>query len=179
MKYLSLLFIAVLISCSGSKKTVSSQQVETLKNMVAQKHFQITSDRANPVATSSTIVIANSGLLPAGSNAGMINLIGNNNYLTVKGDTVTAYLPYFGERYSGSNYDTETAIKFDGVPEDYTETYEEGKQRYKINFSIRDKGETYDVTLLLFPNLNSVIDVNTLRRSAISYYGEVTSLKED
>jgi len=94
---LSLLLFCAL-SCSTSKNAATDEDIKALKDLVDSKAFTIESDWANPQVTSATQQVLNSGILEPGSNAGGINLIGNSNFLTISGDSIKSYLPYFGER---------------------------------------------------------------------------------
>ncbi|MAP55330.1 DUF4251 domain-containing protein [Altibacter sp.] len=179
MKYLlTIILAAVLISCGTSKDgTAYAESAKVLDALVAAEAFQIESDVANPMVTSGLNALSNSGLLPAGSSAGRINLIGNSNFLRVEGNEVSAYLPYYGERRTGASFDNKSAIEFDGEPYSYTVSKDEAKNRYTIKFEITEKNETYSVILTLFPNLKSSIDINSSNRTSIRYDGRVEAIK--
>ncbi len=150
---------------------------QQLNELVANKSFVIESDQALPMATNSLNSISNAGLLPPGSSASQINLIGNPNYLKVMGDSVAVYLPYFGERQMGGGYDNDgPGIKFEGVPQDMKINKDDEKHRYDIQFKMRDDSETFNVNIVLFPNLSSMINVNSSQRFPIRYSGHVSAL---
>ncbi len=165
-----------IVGCASSKVSEATNN-QILDSLVAKKNFQIESQTAYPQVTSSLISIANSGLLPPGESAGMINLSGNPNYLKMKGDSITAYLPYFGERQMGANTrNNNTGIKFDDISKEYS--VEKGKNNsYIIRFTIPDKknrNEIYNITLQLYPNMRSDIRVNSSQRSQIRYRGTIS-----
>ena len=177
-----LLFTAIAVmSCgSHSKKTVSQAQSQQLDDLMANKSFEIVSDWASPLATSSLNSVANAGLLGPGSNAGHINLIGNSNYLRIEGDSVSAYLPYFGERQMGGGYDSDNGnIQFEGIPEDYEISQDEQTKRYEISFKIRRKAENFTVRAILMPNLSSTVNVNSSQRFPIRYQGKVSKISKE
>jgi hypothetical protein len=160
-----------------SKNTLSETKV--LDDLVASKMFEIESDWALPLATNSLNSIANAGLLPPGSSANRISLVGNPNYLKIHGDSISAYLPYFGEQQMGAGYTSEGgAVQFNGVPISYEAIKDEKRQRYEINFRIRNKTETYTVNLSLFPKKVSVINVISTHRFTIRYEGRVGPLSK-
>lgn len=147
---------------------------------MSTEHFEIRSDWALPLATNSLNSIANAGLLPPGSSAGQISLIGNANYVKVVGDSLSVYLPYFGERQMGGGYDSDGAgIEFEGVPEKMEITKNEEKQRYDIRFEFEDDAENFTVSLSLFPNLTSTISVNSSQRFPIRYSGAVKAISKN
>lgn len=174
------IFGGILMSCGSSSKTMGSKaESQQLDELVFKKSFEIKSDRAMPMATSSLNSISNAGLLPPGSSASQISLIGNPNYLKVMGDSVAVYLPYFGERQMGGGYDNDgPGIQFEGVPEDMEIKKDDEKQRYNIRFKMTDDAETFNVNMTLFPNLNSMINVNSSHRLPISYSGQVSPISE-
>jgi len=176
--YLVILISGFLIGCGTSSKTVTSKvQIKQLEDLVASKSFQIESDWAMPLMTNSMNSISNAGLLPVGSSGSQISLIGNSNFLKVEGDTIAAYLPYYGERQMGAGYSGNTsAIQFKGIPENYEVTDDERTQSKKISFNINNKTESFRVFMTLSPNLSSNITVNSSQRFSIRYRGYVEEL---
>ncbi len=174
-KHVAVLFAGITIGCGSSSKTVSSiAQIQQLEELVTSKSFQIQSDWAMPLMTNSMNSISNAGLLPIGSTGNMISLIGNTNFLKMEGDTISAYLPYFGERQMGGGYsNNDNAIQFKGIPKNY-EVMEDKKSGSKeISFNINNRTESFRVFITLSPNLSSNINVNSTERFSIRYRGEV------
>lgn len=170
------LFGGAVMSCGSAKTMGTEAKRQRLDELVSKKSFIIESDRAMPMATNSLNSISNAGLLPPGSSASQISLIGNSNYLKIMGDSIAVYLPYFGERQMGGGYDNDgPGIKFEGIPEDMEINKDEGKQRYDIRFKMTDDSETFNVNVTLYPNLNSMINVNSSQRFPIRYSGEVSA----
>ncbi len=168
------------IGCSSSQNTsTSTTKSKLLDDLVAQKSFQIESDQANPLVSGSLNTIANSGLIPPGSTVGTINLIGNPNYFKVKGDSITMYLPYYGEQQMAGAYNNrDVGIEFNGVPYRVEITKNERRNTYKLNYHIRNNTEVYKVFVTLFPNLTSTIRINSNQRTPIGYKGRVSKLSE-
>ena len=173
MRIFYITFISfIFIGCSSTQKaSYTEADTEALKNLVEAKSFEIESTWAVPQTTNSINSIGASGLLPPGSTANRINLIGNANHLRMEGDSVSAYLPYFGERQFSGGYATNNAIVFEGVPENYKVSKNKKNQNYKISFQINDKTESYKVTVLIYPSLNSSIRVTSSQRFPITYTG--------
>lgn len=164
---------AVIFGCTASKNTDSTAQTKDFKKVMETKAFSFTADWANPMATQSLNSIANAGLLPPGSNAGSIQLNGTSNFLKVEGDTVSANLPYFGERRFGGGYGSNTGIEFKGVPTSYDQAYNTDKNRFDITFLISEDMEAYNVTLTVFANKTANVIVNSNQRNPIRYAGHV------
>jgi len=171
------LTLTVLIGCGASNKIVEpSVQSKALDEMVSSKQFKFEAEWARPIATNSLNSIVNSGMLPPGNNASQINIMGNGSYFKMEGDSVSADLPYFGERQMGGGYDSDTGIKFEGVPVDLKIEKDEAKQRYDIRFQIKKKSEVYRVQLEIFPSLKGNMSVMSSQRFAIRYDGTLTEM---
>ncbi|WP_159025647.1 DUF4251 domain-containing protein [Aquimarina sp. Aq78] len=181
MKTLFLILTScLLISCGSSQNLeVSTEESKALDELVAQKKLEIISDWAAPLANSSLNALSNSGLFPAGSTANNINLIGNFNHFRILGDSISVYLPYYGERRISAGFNNRNNnIEFDGVPEDIMVTYDEKKQRYLMKFGIRNATEWLRVSVTLYPNLRSDIMIQSNHRTSIRYRGKVLKLEE-
>ncbi len=158
-----ILFIAsiFLISCGTTQTITEESQMSEVKQWAMDKNFTIESEWAFPL------------------RGNQINLIGNPNYLTVKQDTVSAFLPFFGQRQSGNIMNNEGGIKFEGAPEAYQMIYNQKKQSSVITFKISEKGEHYQVTLTLYDNKNSTININSSQRDLMRYEGTVSARAEE
>lgn len=179
MKLFLFIPFLLLLGCSSSKNVMETNtKSKALDELVTKKHFKIISDWASPRASSGLNSVANSGLLGVGNSGTRINLIGNTNFLKIEGDTLTADLPYYGERQMGGGYTSETGIKFKGVPKVYQETKDSSSQQHRITFQISEGTESFGVSITLFPNWSSLIVVNSSQRSAISYQGNVQEISD-
>ncbi|KKL81341.1 hypothetical protein LCGC14_1995700 [marine sediment metagenome] len=166
-------------SCSSSKKPITNDSgMQKLNELITTNQFEILSDWAMPLATASMNSLANSGLLPPGSSASQINLIGNSNYVKIMGDSLSVYLPYFGERQMGGAYNTNgPGIGFEGIPERMEVTKNEDKQRYDILLKIDNDSENFTLNIGLYPNFKSTINVTSSKRFPIRYSGSVQAIE--
>ena len=155
-------------------------QSQRLDELVSERHFVIRSDKAMPMATASLNSISNAGLFPPGSSASQISLIGNPNHVKVMGDSVAIYLPYYGERQMGGGYNSDgPGIELEGVPDVMEITKNGEKQRYTIQIEMKKATERFDIEVILFPNRNSIISVNSSQRFPIRYSGTVQEIPDD
>ncbi len=159
MKYIIILCSLLVMSCGTANKPLTENQTSQVRQWVNDKEFTIESQWAIPFAGS------------------QINLIGNPNYLTFKGDSVSAYLPFYGERRSGYALDG-GGIEFEGEPKNLQTLYNQKKQSSVLKFDISEKGEHYQVTVTLYDNKKSIITVNSSQRDMMRYNGEVEALPE-
>jgi len=171
------LMALILVSC-GSSKNADATTNKELNEWIADKSFEIESNFAMPTNTTAVNAVLNSNLLGPGMSSGQINLIGNPNYLRIKGDSIYADLPFFGERRMGGGYgQSDGGINIAGLAKDYKVTTKRGM--YIITFSARDKKGTegYNFILNLSPSLTANFSVNSTQRTTIQYRGDVAALK--
>ncbi len=171
-----------LLGCGTTHKGTMANQEEkqALETLMASGEFEINPQWARPLATSSLNAIANSGLLAQGSTTTQINLTGYAAYFRVIGDSVSAYLPYYGERHMVTGYGTSnSAIQFAGVAEDFELVAATDKQGYRLNFSLANGTESYSIAAKILPGMYSTINVNSSHRLAISYTGEVAAYSKE
>lgn len=164
------------LSCKSSKSKFTDSQIKTLETLVEKRNFTIESDWAYPQVSTAMQQVLNSGILQPGNAAGAISLIGNSNFLTITGDSITSYLPYFGERQMSVDYGgRDSAIQLKGLIENYTE--EKGKNNVSIlKFDANSKSENFRVSIRLFPNLKSEIIILGATRFPISYAGRIEAI---
>jgi hypothetical protein len=167
------LFLALLaLSCGPSKRTVApTAQSQRLDSLVEAQRFQITVQWAQPLLTNSMAQVLNSGLMPPGSNVARIDLQGTGYFLALEGDTVSASLPYYGERQRGGGYGSSEGIVFKGPAKELQLEKEESRQSHQVNFSISEKGESFQVWLSLLPNGRATAQINSSDRFSIGYEG--------
>lgn len=181
MKIYFIILGLLFVSC-GSKKTVAIQEQEYLDlgQLVEEKNFNIISNWALPMLTSGMMAVSNAGLLPPGSNIGRIDISSSRNHLKIVGDSISAYLPYYGERQMGGNYNAaNSGIEFNGVPITYEVHQNTKKKFYAIRFTIAEKSEKYQVNLVLLPDLSCSISVSSSQRNSIMFYGHAKRLGEE
>ncbi|SRR5690606_11256246 len=169
----------VFFNCGPSQKTNSTDNW-ILNNLITDQTFEIESRWAQPMTTNAYNQAVN-GLLPPGSTTGQINLMGNANYLKMVKDSVSAFLPYFGERQMGGKYGgANGGIEFAGVPKDLNITSTE-KNGYNIQFTINDKenhSENYKVYIQIFQDLNANMVISSSQRLSIRYRGVAMPLQK-
>ncbi|WP_255610449.1 DUF4251 domain-containing protein [Robertkochia aurantiaca] len=154
--------------------------MEKLHELVESMNFEIRANYAAPLPSQGFQAAVNSGLLWPGNTASRINIQGTPNYLIMKGDSVKADLPYFGERQMSAPYGArDIGITFDGPARDLEVSFDKDKERYNISFSASKKTESYKINLILFPNLNASVWVNSSQRFSIGYQGNVKQIESE
>ncbi len=108
-----------------------------------------------------------------------INLIGNSNYLRIQNDSVYAYLPFFGERYSGGGYGDSGPIEIAELIENYKVELCEKKNRIDIKFSSKNQTERFEIQLTIFGGNNGTVYVSSNQRSRMNYDGEFGPIRTE
>ena len=172
MRLFILLVFSVLVGCTSSKDLAkNAEKAKKLEQYLENNDFQVVSNWAQPLATNGYNAL---NLLPRGSSANRISLTNTDNHLIRKGDSVSLYLPYFGTQQTSSSrvFNSDNGgIQFEGVPEDYTQDFNEKKKFYTIQFTFRKGSESYKVTVKLFKSLRAEIYVDSTHRTSILYQG--------
>lgn len=167
-----------IISCVSSKSNATAEEIVALETLINNKNFKIESNWAYPRNTMAMQQVLNSGLMQPGNSSGAISLIGNFNFLTISGDSISSYLPYYGERQMQVAYGGgDSAIQFNGLLEDYN-IVKNKNNSYTVSFHSKSNSEGFDGNITIFPNLKSEIILNSTSRFSIQYSGEVVSEKQ-
>lgn len=171
--------VLVLASCGSASQKDATSNPE-LNELINKREYTIESNFAMPLGTTAVNAVLNSGILGPGSTSNQISLIGNYNFLTIKGDSIKADLPYYGERRMGGGYNSSnTGITIDGLLRDYE--VETKKGMYIIRFKAKDTqgNELYNIIVNMSPNMVTNLSVNSSQRTNIQYRGEVEAIKEE
>lgn len=171
--------VIIMLSCKAPKSVANQEEIDFLKTIVKKQMFTIESIWAYPQVTNAMQQVFNSGLMQPGSNAGAISLIGNSNFLTISGDSISSYLPYFGERQMQVAYNgDDSAIQFSGVLDSY-KAIKNKDNSYSISFQATSNSESFRVSIRLYPNLKTDMTFNGNSRFPISYSGSLEPIDAD
>lgn len=171
-------FCLLLLAGCKSSSTTSESERQWLANQMDSKELKAEFDFVLPMTTNSLVQLGNAGMFPAGSNAGRISLLGNQGRFTMKGDSVIADLPYFGERQLGGSYNPkDVGINFKGVADDLVIEKNKKNNGYEIQFDIGSttSSEQFRVNLFIFPNKTARMSVNSNQRFRVGYEGSLVS----
>ncbi|ETN95856.1 hypothetical protein P278_15780 [Zhouia amylolytica AD3] len=175
-----LITLVLVYSCGSTQSAVSESDMAALSDLVEGRKFRIESDWADPTVTRAMMQVG--AILGPQNSVARINLIGNDNYLEVRGDSVKSDLPYFGERQMGGGYNTnDIGIKIDEVARDMELHYLDSKKKYKMSFKAGnvDTNESYNVVIEIFSNKKTSIIVTSTERNSIRYEGTIMPLLEE
>jgi len=152
VKILAVVFLTVAAFSCGSTRQLTVDQQYQLKEAIGNRDFKVDVNRAYPLSGRS------------------INLT-SPYALTVKGDSIKSYLPYFGRAYS-IPYGGGEGLNFEGKINNYT--VESGKKNATvITMDITSSDDRINYVVQIYPNGVASIYVTPQNRQAISFDGEV------
>jgi len=96
--------------------------------------------------------------------------------LTLAGDRVISYLPFFGRSYGAIPYSGEGGIKFTSTDFDYS--IKESKKAWKITILPKDVHEVQRIYLDVSKGGYATLRVSSTNRSNISFYGVIEKPKQ-
>ncbi len=177
---LALATLMLLAACASSKKQrYTAEELAAFKSFLDSKDYVFKARWANPLASQGLNTIANAGLLAPGNTAGRIDLFNNNNTMEIKGDTVVANLPFYGERRIGVSYNPrDIGITFEEEPKDFEIVFDEKRQGYTMNFVVNNGTENYNVSGIFFPDRSGRVFINSTQRQGIGFSGELVPAEE-
>lgn len=153
---IAILCILVVTGCSSVRSTVRSEAdaavAAGIERMIDQRLYKVNFTRAYPASAPS------------------FNLR-DVYYISVIGDRVESYLPYFGRAWS-IPYGGGEGLHFEAPITGYTDQVGRKGQR-TITFSARTREDIYDFTLVVWPLGGSNLIVRPHNRQSISFGGEV------
>lgn len=99
--------------------------------------------------------------------------------LTLNGDSVEAYLPYFGRAYVASYGSNDSGIKFKEKASLKKVSQEEKNGLCRYEISVSTTHEKYELLLEVGKSGYASLIVNSLNRQTISFSGELGAVETD
>lgn len=146
-----LLLTVAAVSCGASKQLTAEQQSE-LRQMVDNKDFKVNVHRAYPMS-------------------GQALTLTSPYALTVRGDSVNSYLPYFGRGYS-LPYGGGVGLHFEGKVNKYS-VVERKRDMTEVTLDVSSPDDRLTYTLEVWPNGTVSILVTPHNRQSIRFDGEI------
>ena len=91
--------------------------------------------------------------------------------LTISGDTIISYLPYFGRAYVAPANSSEGGIKFTSTNSEYNTVRDD--KGWEITIKPKHAREVQELFLRVFDNGNATLQVISTNRQGISFNGYV------
>lgn len=174
MKLLKNLSFALILTVFAFKANAQTDKTTTAK-IVADKNYVFVATAALPMnATDINNVISK---MPGNIGAGTINLNGSNYDLKIVGDSIIAYLPYYGRSFSAPINRDDSGIKFTST--DFTYKAEKRKKGgWQIDINIKDAKESPRLNLNITENGYGSLIVTTNSKQSITYNGYIAEVSK-
>lgn len=147
-----LLVLSSFILCASSKSATSADPI--IEKKILSKNFIVVVTQANPFR-------------------GKPRFLTSSYDLKIRNDSAFAYLPYFGVAHSPRLGIQDGGIKFAQLMKNYSNVPTKKKNGWNIRFDVNENGYSYRVNLTIYDNGNTSINVQSIDRDAITFYGNV------
>lgn len=141
---------------------VAYAQAGNTKQVIDAKHYVFKANSVSP------------------ASGGLRQLTPGYYTLKVKGDTLIADLPYFGQAYQAPVDPAKSGLSFKTLG--YNQNVENKKKHWNITLKPNDASEANGVTqlyLTVYNNGSATLQVVSLNRQAISFYGVVEKINDN
>ena len=152
MKKVIFILILLIVSQLGF-----AQKTEEIKDLLESKTYVFKAINVNPM------------------NGSSISLDGSFS-VKIDNDTIVSYLPFYGRAYSIAYGSRVSGMDFTQPIENYT--FEKSKKGYLIKVKIKNGSDSLDYTFHISENGTSTLNVNSINRQSISYYGNIEKFEE-
>ncbi len=178
---------SLLWSCKTNqiaKAEAKANDLEILDSLYAKKDYYVKINVAYPFTSTATTQVANALLRNTGDNINRIDVRGDGNFIKIQNDTVSGYLPFFGESRtsSGAYGGTDLAIQFDELLKDLTKKINTDKGKLELEFSAKQKrnnNEKYEVSIDIYPNEKVSVNIRPVHKTVMRYDGQLTEFSEE
>lgn len=109
----------------------------------------------------------------ATSTRGRTRQLTGSNTLVVHGDSLDAYLPYFGRAYSATPGDTNGGINFSSTSFSY-DAQDAKNGGWTVNIKPKDEKSASNMQLSISEDGYATLQVTSNNRQMISFYGQVS-----
>ncbi len=155
MLFLTTCFTLYAAQAQGVERNKEDDKAGSINNLISAKNFVFKAQFA----------------LPMGGRS--IQLTSDYD-VQIKGDTVQAYLPYFGRAFSAPMNPNESGIQFTSTHFDYQQTAsKKKKQSWNITIQPKDAQDVRQLIFRVFENGSATLQVVSNNRQTISYNGYV------
>lgn len=109
-----------------------------------------------------------------------VNLVNNPGYITFKTtDEIDMHLPYFGVVRISGGFNQPAGIKHKGKISSYKIVHNDDKRSSVITFKADSSSEQYDISLTVYSSGSASIFVNSTKRDAIRYRGQISVIENE
>ena len=173
--FLALVLAGLSYSCQSSRTGTGLQdkKANTAKNYPLNVSFSADYVIVNPTQRVA-LWGADSFSQPRG---GRMSTVGDGYFLTLKGNSINAELPYYGQRdLFRDPYESPDIILKDGALENIKYGRTADRKILALEFDVLRNTERFHVQLIIMSDRSAYLQVNSPQRQSIRYEGTVASL---
>ena len=175
-KFTTFLLVGFLmIGCKSTQKIVLPNA--KLDALIEKRAFRMEVNAVQPQITTALAQLNNSQLVRPGNTLSNINVRGEGYFIQMDGDSVSANLPYYGERQMGGGYGSDGRIEFKETAKDLTIEKAENKNSYQVAFGVSNSEEYLRFMITIENNFSSSVQVSSSHRNRIRFTGKVEKLE--
>ncbi|MEO8569921.1 MAG: DUF4251 domain-containing protein [Ginsengibacter sp.] len=158
IKIMMVLFTGLLIfsNCSSTKSQSADKgdfSADAIKNMIDSRHFTFVAESVNPAR-------------------GRFRNLTSRYDVTVSGDSLTTFLPYFGRSYTAPIDPSQGGIKFTSTDFSYKVTNNKSN-KWNVEIKPKDKQDVQQLNFSIFGNGSASLNVVSTSRDPISFNGHL------
>ncbi|PST84723.1 hypothetical protein C7T94_00900 [Pedobacter yulinensis] len=174
MKFFNTLFVLLLVSAGLQAQVTDKAE---LAELIKSKKFVFNASAALPLNSLDMNRVMSR--MQGGMNSGsMIQLNGMRYDVRLDGDTLKAYLPYYGRAFTAPYDQNDNGIKFSSTNFTYKETRKK-KGGWVLVFNTKDVRDNHRFTLDISEKGYATLVANSNNRQSITFNGTIDKLKED
>jgi len=163
-----LLLTVILVSAS----VVFAQEMTKKEKKAAQKAEK--KEKTKTLVASDAWQFDANIMLPS---SGKSQTLTTSYNIVVEKEHINSYLPYFGRAYRADYGSTESPLIFEGEISDYKMEVSK-KGGWIIKFSVSNKSDRIDYTLLVSDNGSTTMNITSTNRQPISFQGELVEIEK-
>lgn len=164
-----LLGLSVSIALTATAQTDKA----TTAKIVAEKSYTFVATSAFPSNAAEINSILSK--MPGATGGGNINLSGSNYDVKITGDSVVAYLPYYGRSYNAPIGNEDSGFKFTSKNFSYTNEKRK-KGGWQVAINSKDAKENPRMVLTIAENGYASLVVSSNNKPSISYNGYLVEI---
>jgi len=152
------LFLAQFTNAEGKSK----KQIKEEKKIALQKEVEM-------LVNSKEFIFIAQTAFPAGYRS--VTLSTNSNYVKFHPENIESYMPYYGRTYNAGASSSDTGLKFEGNPTEYT--LETTKKDHRIKAIVKGPADNYTISLIVSFDSSASLSITSNNRNSISYHGQI------
>jgi hypothetical protein len=165
---ITLLFLMLMFGSFASSAQTSDRKAEKEKKRIEKEKEYAA------IVESKKFVFKANRAIPTGYRS--VDLTTNPNFVKFSPDMIVSEMPFFGRAYSVSYGSSDSGLKFEGKPEDYS--LEKKKKNYEVDVKVKGQMDSYTIHLTISFEGSASMSISSNNRATISYNGEISAPEE-